>query len=320
MKRRCEDYSDNPFPSWSWVGWKGVTELGIWRGACDYVQGQVVASKKVVLRHTVPTVEWHILDTNCGKSVQQTLAQGDEFNLDNIPISLTLKSIPEIQGSKTTYLLQHRTIEAQVYLNHTAQSGVSLQRMIDPNIAIKELPGPSIHASKWRRVSSLWQHPCNPYIVFKYPIPIASDFDIPSTRTFDGSPYLTGRTTTAQFWCRAQHGYGYNNYIYAAVYDSEERHEMVGEVYSNDYRIGSSEGLRAQDTLTFVAISEGYSPSVLKDDPQYRSELYRIFIEARYVNVLWVEQVGNISYRRGVGRISKKFWEGRAIAMDAILG
>ena len=324
MERRCKDSNQNPFPSWSWVGWKGTINLNIWRGACDYAPGQVITRReRVVLRHTVPTVQWHIRDIDGGTSAQETLAQGDHLQLDNIPTAAA-SSIPKTHGSKAQSSLQKRTIEAQVHPNHTGQIGVSLQRMIDPNISLGEQAGPSIHNSKWRRISSHWKHPCNQNIEFKYPIPIVSDFDnsyiskISFSAALNGSPYLTGKTSTAQFWCRAP-SFSSKEYTIAAIYDSDKLQE-IGELTSNDDRLGSSERFDAQDTLTFVAVSEGYSPLVPKDNPQYRSEWKPHFRDTRYVNVLWVEQVGNISYRRGVGRILKDIWYRRAIATDVILG
>ena len=209
MERRCEESDHNAFPSWSWVGWKGVLDLDIWRGACDYVQGQAITSmEKVVLRYTVPTVQWHIQDIDCGNGVQQTLAQGDRVELDNKPTS-TERCISETSGSKTPSSLQQRTIEAKGPLNLTDETEVSLQRMIDPNMAVGEQARPSIHDNKWRSVNSHWQHPCNESIAFKYPIPVASDFDIAytskmsSSTAFSGSPYLAGKTSTAQF-CTVQ--------------------------------------------------------------------------------------------------------------------
>ena len=185
------------------------------------------------------------------------------------------------------------------------------------------------HRSRWTKVGDHWSHPCDSLKKFRYPIPVAADFSSGIAEVSTSLSYLEALTTTARLWCvqerASNHFSGYDmdldleeacSYAVANIYWSR-KHESsfpIGTVQSDGESIGDSAAGKGKCYCDFVAISEGYA----KDDDKDYFGRKRSFL--RYVNVLWIEKVGGVFYRRGLGRVYKNAWLKCAKQENVVLG
>ena len=88
----------------------------------------------------------------------------------------------------------------------------------------------------------------------------------------------------------------------------------IGTLQSDGHNIGSTAAEKGKRYCDFVAISE---LCALDDDKEYLGNK-RGFL--RYVNVLWVEKVDGVCYRRGLGRVYKNAWLECAKEEKVVLG
>jgi hypothetical protein len=171
---------------------------------------------------------------------------------------------------------------------------------------------------KWRKLSNGFQHSSDPRAVFNYPIPVGSHAanrrvpDLSFSQPLTSSLLFfktTGSHFKIQFYCTKSPGHYPEDLAIANIYDGEG--SWAGHFRSHDMDLGlKSRNHDGQESLEFIAISEGseHGESHVFDmeyAKQHMDEQGRL----RFVNVLWIEWVDGIAYRRGLGHIVKIAWD-----------
>lgn len=268
-----------PFlPSWSWMGWwfDGVpADMILWRAAADYVHDTLAWGKG----GTAP------------KRLQPT--SGFKFK------------------STVTWSLTDRQASVPV-----ANTGLQYR-----DLRARKTPATVLPAGWSKSGSHYFKYDGDPDTTFKYPVPVE---DLPEQGTYEPpvgelaypGPLLSFRSKTAFFEV------DYSESL--APRDADCPPVAVGNIWTKSNRwagtfrahdgwlgVQSSNYGRDQDEmLEFVAISTVIERrgSHLFSEEQFQAN--RDVEEYIYVvNVLWIERIGGIAYRRGLGHILEKAWD-----------
>ncbi|XWW97046.1 hypothetical protein V2A60_005026 [Cordyceps javanica] len=296
IRRRA--LSRPPFlPSWSWMGWwfDGIrVDLTLWKASADYVE-----------------------DTRTsGKRGQHQTAAGAQRRFQ-APSSFRLR--PTV-----VWRLSDRATSAPV-TNNGFQFRELRSRRHAPTAGLP--PG-------WSRSGAHFVHDSDDDTVFKYPVPVEDpplegeeeQPPPPGELAFPG-PLLAFRTTSGIFDVdfavtlapkdAAQHP----PVAVGNIWGRGRR--WVGEFRAHDGWLGiQSSNYDGDEKLEFIAISsavERWGSLVFPPDRYEEHADAKGWLEV--VNVLWIERIAGVAYRRGIGHVLQKAWDAHAVEeMDILLG
>ncbi|GJN68897.1 hypothetical protein PLICBS_002942 [Purpureocillium lilacinum] len=277
-----------PFlPSWSWMGWwfDGIpVDLTLWRAGADYVEETRATKRGQGSKRFQPTHSFRIKPT-----VTWTLT--DRAN--SVPI--------------TNNGLQYRELRSRKSANAQLPPG-------------------------WvRSGGSHFKHDSDELTVFKYPVPVEEppeegDYDPRHRERPLPGPLLAFKTTAAFF-----------DVDYAISMTPKERpnppiavgniwsrsDRWVGEFRAHDGWLGvQSSNYDGDEKLEFIAISTAMER---KGSYVFSMERFEENMDSDeiidIVNVLWIERIAGVAYRRGIGHILQKAWDAQAKdEVDILLG
>lgn len=284
IRRRA--LSRPPFlPSWSWMGWwfDGVpVDLLLWKAAADYIE-----------------------ETRYGK-------KGQTSKRHQSPNSFKIK--PTV-----TWSLTDRTSTVPV-----PNTGLQYRDLRSRRTTSSMPPG-------WSRSGSTFKHDSDASTIFKYPVPVEDppeqgEYAPPVGEMAFPGPFLSFKTNTGLF----EVDYGITmspkntpNPPFAVGNIWTKSNKWAGEFRAHDGWLGiQSSNYDGDEKLEFIAISTAM---------ERRGS--QVFVPERFeenadadgimdiVNVLWIERIGGICYRRGMGHILQKAWDAQAKdEIDVLLG
>ncbi|KAG6004355.1 hypothetical protein E4U43_000753 [Claviceps pusilla] len=275
-------------PSWSWMGWwtDGVPlDLVLWRAAADYVQAT---------RSTTTTI--------------------------------TTTKTERGPDSKRFQGTHHFRIKATVIWN--LSDGVKSMPIKNTGLQLREFRSRRSSASGlprgWTRSGNHFRHDCDEFTTFKYPIPIE---DVPkgtSAAAFDSRPSPTELDLPGPLlFFKTTSGFFEVDYaISVSPRDKASLPIAIGNIWSKSGRwIGEfrahdgwlgiqSSNYDGEEKLEFIAIS-----SAMERKGSYVFPMDR-FEEnmdedgvVHFINVLWVERISGVAFRRGIGHVLQKAWD-----------
>lgn len=276
-----------PFlPSWSWMGWwfDGIpVDLTLWKVAADYVE-ESRATKR-----------------------------GQPSKRFQAPSSFRIK--PTV-----TWALTDRASNVPVINN-----GLHFRELRSRRNAGQPLP------PGWTRSGAHFKHDSDNLTTFKYPIPVEDPpdeddheqppgevaypgpllsfttqggiFDVDFSVTLAPKESLSPPVAVGNIWSRAN--------------------KWIGEFRAHDGWLGvQSSNYDGDEKLEFIAISTAMER---RGSVTFPPERFEENVEADgimdIVNVLWIERIGGVAYRRGSGHVLRKAWDAQARDdVDIILG
>lgn len=278
-----------PFlPSWSWMGWwfDGVpVDLTLWRAAADYVEEP--------------------------KSVKQ--GQGSKRFQPLHPFRIK----PTV-----TWTLTDRTSTVPV-----ANIGMQHRELRSRSRRNADMPLPP----GWSRTGSNFQHDSDETALFKYPVPVQEqpregEYGPATGELAFPGPLLEFRTMVGIF------DVDFSDTM--APKDKQNPHIAIGNIWSKSEKwIGEfrahdgwlgiqSSNFDGDEKLEFIAISTAMERrgSYIFTAERFEENMDEDQI-VDFVNVLWIERIGGVAYRRGIGHILQKAWEAQATdEKDILLG
>ncbi|KAF4417743.1 tol [Fusarium acutatum] len=276
IRRRA--LSRPPFlPSWSWMGWwfdNIPVDLTLWRAAADYVE-----------------------EARIGKRGQETKRYRSAHPFRIKPT--------------VTWSLTDRAATAPVM-----NTGLQYRDLRGRRSPSSELP------PGWSRSGSYYVHDSDDSALFKYPIPVE---DPPETGGYEPpvgeqaypGPLLSFKTTTGffevEFHTTLAHRDRTNPPLaVGTIWNKANR--WAGQFRAHDAWLGiQSSNYDGEERLEFIAIS---TATERRGSHVFDNEKFEEHMDADemidFVNVLWIERIGDIAYRRGVGQILLKTWEAQA--------
>ncbi|KAG9253326.1 tol protein [Emericellopsis atlantica] len=286
MRRRA--VIQPPFlPSWSWMGWwfDGVpVDLVLWRAAADYV-----------------------VDKTSDGSTSQRLQSPHAFKIK-----------PTV-----TWALTDRTASAPVTNN-----GLHFRDLRSRRSSVSSYP------PGWTRVGPHFQHDSDDLTLFRYPIPVEEPpedgvaYPAPAGELAFPGPYLSFRTTSALFEVDydatlSTREAAMNPPVAVGNLWSRTTQRWAGSFRAHDGWLGiQSSNYEGDEVLEFVAIStatERRGSHVFSAAQFAANKDADDFVDI--VNVLWIERIGGVAYRRGLGHVLRKAWEGaEPEEVDVLLG
>ncbi|KFH48962.1 hypothetical protein ACRE_002540 [Hapsidospora chrysogenum ATCC 11550] len=277
-----------PFlPSWSWMGWwfDGVpVDLGLWRAAADYVVEPGAAR------------------------------QGPRQKRLQSPHAFKIK--PTL-----TWNLTDRQATAPVPNNGFQFRDLRSRRSSGSSLP----PG-------WSRAGSYFKHDSDDATLFKYPIPVEDppeedEYPPPPGETAFPGPYLSFRTSSAFFVVDydatlAPREAEMNPPVAVGNIWSKSN-QWSGSVRAHDGWLGiQSSNYEGDEALEFIAIStatERRGSHVFTEEQFAANRDAGDFVDV--VNVLWIERIGGVAYRRGLGHVLQKAWDAQPKQeVDVLLG
>jgi hypothetical protein len=276
IRRRA--LSRPPFlPSWSWMGWwfdNIPVDLTLWRASADYVE-----------------------EARTGKRGQETKRYRSAH---------AFRIKPTI-----TWNLTDRA--ATVPVMNTGLQYRELRGRRSPNSDLP--PG-------WSRSGSHFIHDSDESATFKYPIPIEDPpekggYEPPVGEQAYPGPLLSFRTTSGffevEFLTTLAHRERTNPPLaVGTIWNKANR--WAGQFRAHDAWLGiQSSNYDGEERLEFIAIS---TATERRGSHVFDTDKFEEHMDADdmidFVNVLWIERIGDIAYRRGVGQILLKTWEAQA--------
>lgn len=267
-----------PFlPSWSWMGWwfdNIPVDLTLWRAAADYVE-----------------------EARSGKRGQE---------------SKRYKSAHPFRIRPTvTWSLTNRA--ATVPLMNT---GLQYRELRGRRSPTSDLP------PGWSRSGSYYKHDSDESALFKYPIPVE---DPPETSSYEPPvgeqaypvPMLSFRTTTGHFEVDFLSTLAHRdrpNPPLAVGNIWGKTNKWAGQFRAHDGWLGvQSSNYDGEEHLEFIAVS---TATERRGSHVFDTDRFEEHMDADemidIVNVLWIERIGEVAYRRGIGHILLKAWEAQA--------
>ena len=168
----------------------------------------------------------------------------------------------------------------------------------------------------WKQEGSLFTHDCDPLTTFNYPIPVVSPGASNDVRYISGLPLLSFKTTKGDF-------------AIGERWDSFEILDRNGKqagylVWDDSLYIPSKKN---RVSLISIAQCGGTAARRTREllnrnqDPLRLDCIYNKSASEGMFYVLWVEQVGGIFNRRGLGAVSREVWESEGTeTVDVLLG
>ncbi|KAL7817080.1 tol protein [Trichoderma gracile] len=274
------------FPSWSWMGWwfDGVpVDLILWKAAADYVE--------------------------------ETSPVKIGSNSKRLQTMQTFRIKPTV-----TWHLTDRATTVPV-----ANNGLRYRDLRSRKNAGTPLP------RGWSRSGSSFKHDSDRTTIFKYPVPVTDPpkdgphAPTPAEQTFPG-PLLSFRTAAGFFDVDLADTMapkdGSNPQI--AIGNIWGRSgKWIGEFRAHDAWMGvQTSNYEGGEKLEFIAISTGMERKGSFIFPPERFEENKDADGILdFVNVLWIERIGTVCYRRGIGHILLKAWNAQVRdQVDILLG
>ncbi|EKJ70708.1 hypothetical protein FPSE_09078 [Fusarium pseudograminearum CS3096] len=283
IRRRA--LSRPPFlPSWSWMGWwfdNIPVDLTLWRAAADYVE-----------------------EARTGKRGQESKRYRSAH---------AFRIRPTVSWSLTDRA-------STVPLMNTGLQYNNLRSRRVPNT---ELP------MGWSRSGSHYVHDSDETALFKYPVPVEDPHDSGGYEPAVGEqaypgPLLSFRTTSGffeiEFHTTLAHRERPNPPLaVGTIWNKAGR--WAGQFRAHDAWLGiQSSNYDGEERLEFICVSIA---TERKGSHVFDTDKFEEHMDADgmvdFVNVLWIERIGDIAYRRGVGQILLKTWEAQAKDEVAIL-
>ncbi|KAL6403898.1 tol protein [Ilyonectria robusta] len=284
IRRRAP--SRPPFlPSWSWMGWwfdNIAVDLTLWRAAADYVED------------AKPT------------------KRGQESKRYRSPNTFRIR--PTVIWNLTDRA-------ATVPVENT---GLQFRDLRSRRGSSSSLP------PGWSRSGSLYKHDSDDVTLFKYPVPVeeppkAGAYDPPVGELALPGPLLSFRTTTGFFEVDYLSTLAHRdrpNPPLAVGNIWSKTNRWIGQFRAHDAWLGiQSSNYDGDEKLEFIAIS---AATERRGSHALEAERFEEFMsadeEVEIVNVLWIERIGEVAYRRGVGHILQKAWDAQAKDEGSALG
>lgn len=276
LRRRA--LSRPPFlPSWSWMGWwfdDIPVDLTLWRAAADYVE-----------------------EPKNGKRSPESKRYRSTHSF---------KIRPMVSWSLTDRV-------ATVAVENT---GLQFRDLRTRRSSTQDLP------RGWSRSGSHYKHDSDDTALFKYPIPIEEPPDVgayepPIGEAAYPGPLLSFQTTAGIFdvdyHSTLAHRDRANPPIAVGnIWSKTDR--WIGQFRAHDAWLGiQSSNYDGEEKLEFIAISAATERrgSHVFDSDRFEENMDQDEI-VDIMNVLWIERIGEIAYRRGIGHILLKAWEAQA--------
>lgn len=276
-----------PFlPSWSWMGWwfDGVpVDLVLWKAAADYVE------------ETSPTKvgsNSKRLQSMQTFRIKPTISWNLTDRASTVPVSNTGLRYRDLRSRKN--------------------AGTPLPR-------------------GWSRSGSSFKHDSDRATIFKYPVPVLDPprdgQHAPTTaeHTFPG-PLLSFKTAAGLFdvdLADTMAPKDHSNPQIAIGNIWSKSGKWIGEFRAHDSWMGvQTSNYDGGERLEFIAISTGmerkgsfiFTPERFEENKDADGIL-------DIVNVLWIERIGSVCYRRGIGHILLKAWNAQVRdQVDIVLG
>jgi hypothetical protein len=264
----------NVIPSWSWLGWyfDGVpVDLTLWRAAADYVE-----------------------ESRPGK-------RGQLSRRFKSPFGFRVRSLVAWNFSNKTFTVPLATNGLQ-YRDNRYRKSITLP-------------------DGWSRSKSGagFRHESDDVTVFKYPIPVAPQLDphgepLASAPALPG-PYLSFRTNRAFFKVdfdgnKAPKDGEHPPLATGNIWGRTGR--WIGAFSSHDSWLGieSSNYDGRGELLEFIAISASAERrgSHVFDAAEFKENMDEDEV-VEFVNVLWIERVAGVAFRRGLGHVVRRYWD-----------
>ncbi|KAI9166783.1 hypothetical protein HJFPF1_02898 [Paramyrothecium foliicola] len=267
-----------PFlPSWTWMGWwfdNIPVDLVLWRAAADYVEDTKIAKRGQASKRFQPTHSFKIRPT-------------------------------------VTWNLTDRT--ARIPVPNTGLQYRDMKSRRTPSAALP--PG-------WSKAGSLFKHDSDETTSFRYPIPVedppeAGEYEPPTGEMAFPGPFLSFQTQSA-----------YLEVDFALTLAPKDRlnpgiavgniwgrsGKWIGEFRAHDGWLGiQSSNYDGDEKLEFIAIS---SATERRGSYVFNPERFEEHMDdseaIHIVNVLWIERIGEVAYRRGLGHILQRAWDAHA--------
>ncbi|KAG5952659.1 hypothetical protein E4U53_000232 [Claviceps sorghi] len=263
-------------PSWSWMGWwaDGIPlDLILWRAAADYVQATQSSTER--------GAESKRFQGTHHFRIKATIAWNLSDGVKSMPVKNTGLQLREFRSRRS--------------------SGAALPH-------------------GWYKSGGHFRHDCDELTTFKYPIPIedaperaaaygsrATELDLPG-------PLLFFKTTSGLF----EVDYA----ISVSVKDKPSLPIAIGNIWSRSGRwVGEfrahdgwlgiqSSNYEGEEKLEFIAISSAMERkgSYVFPMDRFEENMDEDGI-VHFVNVLWVERISGVAFRRGIGHILQKAWD-----------
>lgn len=276
-----------PFlPSWSWMGWwfDGMpADLVLWRAAADYVEESKSVSAGRKSKRLQPLHFFKFKSTV-------------KWNLTD-----RQASVPVVNKG-----LQYRD------MRNRKGSGT------EPPIG-------------WERSGSHFKYDGDENTVFRYPIPVEKppeegSYEPPVGEAAFPGPFLSFKSQSAFFEVDRSATLTLRDAMNPSVAIGNiwaKSDRWAGQFRAHDGWLGvQSSNYDGNELLEFVAISEVSERrgSYLFSDEQFNANKDEDEI-IDIVNVLWIERIGAIAYRRGLGHILKRAWDDQdKREVDILLG
>lgn len=285
IRRRA--LSRPPFlPSWSWMGWwfDGIpVDLTLWKAGADYVEDTRVSKRGGGSKRFQPPSSFRITPTVVWRLTDRAA------------------NVPVINNG-----LQFRDLRSR----RNASSALP--------------PG-------WSRSGSHFVHDTDDNTVFKYPIPVEDppeegEYVQPAGEMAYPGPLLAFKTTSGIFDVDFSVTLSPKDSITPPVAVGNiwgRGDRWIGEFRAHDGWLGiQSSNYDGDEKLEFIAIS---SVVERRGSLCFPPERYDENADSNgildLVNVLWIERIAGVAYRRGVGHILQKAWDAHAKdEVDVLLG
>lgn len=283
-------------PSWSWVGWKGGVTVGNWIASFDYIKSPTTRRDYARSERTLPLIQW--------------------FSRELIDSEPRL-----IEASRYAWELKESSLRGGIDLPR----GWSRFEHIPSQSEVGRSPGLT-------PPQYFYQHESDPSIEFWYPIPLCS-LQQPQKQNYDS---LLSCFTQRTFLCLAER-FGWGN-VYGPITLNpqfsirDDQGRWLGALQPDEELPPMSQEPKPMDekscvSCELVAISRGYAYEGYAEHGMAewtyneRPKAGGKGSKYEYYNVLWVEWVEGIAFRKGLGRIEKSAWEEQELEqIELILG
>ncbi|KAF2877172.1 heterokaryon incompatibility protein-domain-containing protein, partial [Massariosphaeria phaeospora] len=178
----------------------------------------------------------------------------------------------------------------------------------------------------WHRYPTGFQHDCDNHTLFNYPVPIRDRQNTPVLNYIPHGQHLYFITThgffSISFYCWNNPKRPRDEDIATGnIWDDKGR--WAGHFRSHDAELSlHSTPDRGGEKLEFIAIS---ARSERGESHVFHMRFFRLPMKVdgvvEYTNVLWIEWIDGVAYRRGVGHILTSAWEAQATEkIEVVLG
>jgi hypothetical protein len=174
----------------------------------------------------------------------------------------------------------------------------------------------------WSKSGSYFKHDSDDHTVFKYPVPVG---DPPEDDAYESGPPVPNMPGPLLFF-RTTCGFFNVDYAISMVPKDmanppvavgsiwNRANRWIGEFRAHDAWLGiQSSNYDGDEKLEFIAISSAMERKGSYVFPMDRfSENMDENGVVHFVNVLWIERISGVAYRRGIGHIVQKAWDAEA--------